>query len=645
MGDGAKEKADAALIDRESDATADGGASTAAAGQKGAENPWRKLSGAQGLQEVSDAWAPLMAEMLPGSDAIYVFSPGMDGGALRPIASWPHNRLPSRDGLGAAETAIARGAGVVRGAGPDGGAGPATIATPLTVGETTLGAAVLELSGADRERLRAAMRGLQWGAAWLRDALRADLARSERMRGTAVGHALHVVVAAAEHEGYAAACRSAATEMATRFSCDRAAVGWRSGGRSRVRAISHSAEFSKRMNLVRQIAASMDEAIDQRTVVQHPDPAADEAPAEAASVIATGAAAALARSQGAGHVLTAPLYAHDRYVGAITLERPEGQPFTTDEAVTIEAVATTLAPVLDEKRRNDRWLVVKLADVIAEHVRRLLGPGRTARKLLVAAALALSVFFYFAYDDYRVTADAAVEGAVQRTIASPFDGFIAQAPARAGDEFAEGDLLVRLDDRDLALERLRLLSERRRRRFEYEQAVAGRNRTEARIKQTQITQTEAQIELVDERIKRSRLVAPFDGLVVSGDLSQSLGAAVARGAPLLEVAPTAAYRVAMRVDERLVADVEVGQQGVLLVSALPNDPFRIEVSSITPVAEYRDGQTTFRIEATFLDETARLRPGMEGAAKIEIDRRRLIAIWTKPLIDWARLWSWRWLSW
>ena len=35
-------------------------------------------------------------------------------------------------------------------------------------------------------------------------------------------------------------------------------------------------------------------------------------------------------------------------------------------------------------------------------------------------------------------------------------------------------------------------------------------------------------------------------------------------------------------------------------------------------------------------------PGMEGAARVKIDDRRLIVIWTKPMMDWARVALWRW---
>ena len=67
------------------------------------------------------------------------------------------------------------------------------------------------------------------------------------------------------------------------------------------------------------------------------------------------------------------------------------------------------------------------------------------------------------------------------------------------------------------------------------------------------------------------------------------------------------------------------------------------VKQITPVSTAREGRNYFRVEADLQGSRERLRPGMEGVGKIEIDRRRLIWIWTHQVIDWLRLKLWSWL--
>lgn len=599
---------------------------------------WRKLTGADGVERTAEAWAPLAAGMIDGATATAVMlARGAAAGVLRPVALWPPTRLASSAMVAAAELAVRERRGVVQEVSP----GTVAVAAPLLLAAEDVaagGAVVAEVSAPDQPAVRLAMRQLQWAAAWMRDALRTEAMAVDRRRFAGAAAALHAVVTASERADFETASRAVATDLAIRFGCDRVAIGMRRFGRTRVRAISHTARFGRQQGLVRLLANAMDEAVDQRAVLRAP-------PAEGDVALATHATATLARQQGAGHVLVVPLYAVDRFVGAATFERPAAQPFAPEEVETLEAAVTTLAPVLEEKRRNDRWLVVQAFEAVGEHLRRLLGPGRLARKLWVASALLLVAFFYFATGPYRVTADAVVEGSIKRAMAAPFDGFVAEAPARAGDVVAAGALMVRLDDRDLALERLRIVTERRRRLLEYERAVADRDRAEARVRQIQIEQADAELALIDTQIARAALRAPFDAVVVQGDLSQSIGAAVSRGQVLIEVAPLDSYRVVLSVDERAIADVVVGQTGTLAVAALPDASFPIRIEKITPVAVYGGGRTTFEVEASIIEAADRLLPGMNGAGRIDIDERRLIAIWTRPLLDWIKVSSWRWLPW
>jgi hypothetical protein len=109
------------------------------------------------------------------------------------------------------------------------------------------------------------------------------------------------------------------------------------------------------------------------------------------------------------------------------------------------------------------------------------------------------------------------------------------------------------------------------------------------------------------------------------------------------VAPLEGYRVALLVDERDIAYVTSGQRGQLTVTSMPGERFAFTVNKVTPVNTAKEGRNFFRVEAKLDDAAkARLRPGMEGVGKIEIDERKYVWIWTRGLIDWLRLWLWSW---
>jgi hypothetical protein len=75
---------------------------------------------------------------------------------------------------------------------------------------------------------------------------------------------------------------------------------------------------------------------------------------------------------------------------------------------------------------------------------------------------------------------------------------------------------------------------------------------------------------------------------------------------------------------------------------MPGDVFPLVIDKITPVSTAKEGRNYFRVEAQLKDASERLRPGMEGVAKVNIDRRKLIWIWTHEAIDWIRLKLWAW---
>ena len=280
-----------------------------------------------------------------------------------------------------------------------------------------------------------------------------------------------------------------------------------------------------------------------------------------------------------------------------------------------------------------------LRDALARH----LGADRNLTRgvLIAVAALLLLVAVFPA--SHRVGARATLEGRMQRALVAGVEGYLAEAHARAGDLVRAGDVLARLDDGDLRLARRQRQSERAQLEKEYREALAARDRARASILRAQIEQAEAKLALVEEQLGRTKVVAPFDGIVLEGDLDQSLGSPVELGTVLYALAPLDGYRIVLEVDGRDVADVAPGQTGRLALSALPGRTLPLSVERITPVSTTEDGRHYFRVEAALEEPLEALRPGMEGVAKIEVGRRRLLWIWTHGLLDGLRLRLWTWL--
>jgi len=593
---------------------------------------WARLAQAHDAAAFTAQWLDIQCRLLEGVVRGVVVLRATEAASFAPIALWPEGIQGHPKLAAVVESALTDRRVVVHGAKrgmrrQD----PVFIAHPILVDDELYGAAALEVEGRSEAALQDLVQRLGWGIGWLEALARRKTFTSKARLVTA----LELIATSLQHERFQAAATAVATELATTLGCERAGIGFLKGKHIILRALSHSAAFGKKTNLVRALEAAMDEAADQLATVVYP--ARKGGPFQV-----TRAHAALLQQHGAGAACTIPLTAGGVVLGALVLERPVGEEFDARTVELCEHAALLVGPVLDVKRREDRWLAQKALDSLRAYARHLAGPRHVVLKVWSTIALAVLLFLVFAKGDYQVTADATLEGTVQRAIAVAIPGYVAEARARAGDVVRKGDLLAAIDDRDLRLERLKWVSQRAQRSSEYREALASHQRARVQVLGAQLEQAEAQLALIDEQLARTRLVAPFDAIVVKGDLSQSLGAPVERGNVLFELAPLDAYRVIMKVDERDVTDVAVGQGGQLALSSMPHDPLPLRVEKITPVSVAEEGRNYFRVEASAQGGLERLRPGMEGVGKIQVERRRLAWIWTRKIVHGMRMWIWSW---
>jgi RND family efflux transporter MFP subunit len=592
---------------------------------------WTRLAGAGDAASFAAAWLAIQCQMLPGIDqGVVVFDAAREG-ALAPIATWPEGVGLVSDLMEVAELALHHRQGAVRTFASAAGGQRDALAYPLIVDERLYGVAAIAAQHRGEGELPGIMRQLQWGCAWLELLVR---------RGATSGQlstVLDLAVTALTPPRFRAAATAVATALAAELDCERVAIGFTKGRQTRVCALSNSADFDLKSGLLRGLTAAMDEALDQQDMVVFP-----ESPERPPLIVR--AHAALLEQQGAGAVCTVPLTNGDQLVGAVTLERRVEQPFSHVELALCEQVAALIGPLLEAKRRDDRWIGFKLTDAARGGLAALLGAGHLGLKLGLLVTVLLSAFLSLAQGEFRVRAPATLEGLIQRSVTAPIDGYVATAPVRAGDIVTSGDLVMTLEDKDLRLERVRIATDREKLEREHSQSLAENDRAGARILGARIDQAQAQLRQVDEKLARTRVTAPFAGIVVSGDLTQSLGAPVSRGDVLFQVAPLDSYRVRLTVDEEDIPELRVGQAGRLALTGLPERTLPIRLTKITPVSKVEQGRNVFVVEAALEETPVALRPGMAGIGKIDIGRRNLAWIWTHRLVHWVRLWSWSWLG-
>lgn len=481
--------------------------------------------------------------------------------------------------------------------------------------------------------------GEPWPRGLLGGAPPAELALDGRTEANARGDALTLYAALLDADTIAIGAQRLAAVLAIQGHFDRVSVGLHEGGRTRLIATSQLDASQLPAELEALILGAMDEALDAGLTLACPAPD----PESPAPQFEQGQ---LQRHVG-GAVATVPLGVRGARLAAVCVERHRtvGDPaWPADALARLEQQLVLAAPAL-------RWLQAgtepgwrRLRRDALRGWAALRQPDRRARRqLLAAAALAFAFVALVPLDD-PVAGRARIEGAEQRVLSAPTDGFIKTAHVRPGDRVAAGAPLLDLLEADLRLEHDRWRSQLTQHENAYAAAMAGADRVAAATSVARIGEAQAQLALIDAQLTRSRLTAPFDGVVIDGDLSQSIGAPVRQGDTLLTLATTGRQRVIVQVDETDIARVTPGQPGHLSVSSLPWQRDALVIERIAPLAKAVDGRNVFEVEARLSAPRADLRPGLLGRADIVTGRAPLLWAWARHSLLRLRVALWAWLA-
>ena len=433
-------------------------------------------------------------------------------------------------------------------------------------------------------------------------------------------------------------------ELARTVGAARVAIGAFRRDTPRLLALSDGARDTLDRHSAEAIGAAMQECGDQAMTLS--------AGVVAGEIRGVDAATRRLRQFQQGGVIVVPLVAEQAVLGAVSVEfaprDPDPGKAAGDAGAELirlcEDMVVLAAPHLLALQAAERPFIERLG----ERWRRLTRPGALRRlklwQWLLIAFGCLLVLAAVVPTTVSIGAPARVEGAVERVIAAPVDGFIKSAAVRPGDLVTSAQIVAELIDRDLQLERSRHQAEITQHENALMAAMARSDRSEMMIHQARLGEARAQAALIDQQLDRIQMRAPIDGLIIHGDLTQMLGAPVAKGDVLMTVAPRHERRVIVEVDERDIELVRVGQSGRLSVAALPWDWTPITVRRITPMAQVVEGRNAFEVEAAVaagsLDE---LRPGLRGVARLVVGREPPLWTWSRRLRDHLQRFVWRWL--
>jgi multidrug resistance efflux pump len=361
-------------------------------------------------------------------------------------------------------------------------------------------------------------------------------------------------------------------------------------------------------------------------------------------LVQTPAHGLLLEELGARHLLTLPLARHDGAPVAALLLVFDGEQAPPEPAAVArlqQALAAQLPWLQTLQQQAQPWPARLLART-REHAARWLGPGRLGLKLssvLLALALLYSVFANW---EYRVSAGAQLATDSMRVLGAMFDGRVEEARVTAGDSVSEGQLLARLDTRELRQQESDAAAELKRHVAEADKARAAGALADLEVSTARAAQAQSRLARVGEQITQAEARAPFAGVVVEGARQELQGAPVRKGDKLYRVARVEGLYATLQVGERDAARVKLGATGELVLLARPEERMALKVVSVVPVAQTKGTEGNhFLVRAEITGTPAAWwRPGMSGNARIDAGSEPVIWILTHRIVDTMRLWLW-----
>lgn len=451
-------------------------------------------------------------------------------------------------------------------------------------------------------------------------------------RALRIGAVLELLSKALNRSRFRTASVAVVNELARLLDCQRVSLGLRGVRSLHVCAISGTVDIERRQQSVKALEAAMQEALDLKTLVVHPLPGARPATTSFMH-------AALAKTTGGNAICTIPLLVRGSAVGALLFERQEG--FDAGFLESAKDAACFVGPVLEMQYRVSRPLASLLLARRERFLNRVSRSPLSGKELaalgFVAALLVAAVWPV----TLRVSSPARVEGAGQQVVSAPVDGYIKSVEHWPGERVESGQLLITLDDADLlqSLEKWRVEQVQLDR--EYRAALSQDDAAAIVVARARLAQATGQFEQAGRELLRSQLVAPIDGVLVSGDLHEAVGMPVKRGQELLTVAPEGAYRIVAEIDEQDIGMITVGQSGNVVFAAMADQYLPVSVARISPVARTLDRRNMFEVDGEMTEAGVSLYHGLTGVARIDIDQRMLVSvIWLRVKQRLQRL-TWR----
>jgi hypothetical protein len=341
-------------------------------------------------------------------------------------------------------------------------------------------------------------------------------------------------------------------------------------------------------------------------------------------------------------VASIPLQVNEKIVAVLSLRHGPGHNFTQEQLEKVRELATPLIPGALLLDRADRKLVDHAKTAVIDWGLKQLSQDTWARRIAIGVALACLSLIVLGKQTYMLTLPCTIAPADEREISAPFEGVIEATLVRPGDRVEEGQVLARLDTRQLKLDLNKAKADYHAASIESIQGASEGDLQKLAIGKAKADAAKSLAQKIERNLQLSEVRAPCKGTILSGDLDKRIGESVPMGESLFRFAAADKWKIVIDSPEFATSLIDLGQKGTFATVARPLVSLNVEVNHLRTHAEVRDGKNVFLSEAVVGGESPDwLRSGMQGTTRIDVGRHPIYWVWLHRVIDQVRLRLWK----
>jgi RND family efflux transporter MFP subunit len=264
------------------------------------------------------------------------------------------------------------------------------------------------------------------------------------------------------------------------------------------------------------------------------------------------------------------------------------------------------------------------------------------RRLVIGLAAAVGLFLIFCPLPMRVAGDAVVASARSAQVQAGVDGVVKNVFIREGNFVRQGVVLAELEDWNYRADLADAQAKYAEAMATMNRALAQNDGTLAGTERVKVDYFKSELARARERLERTSIRAPFDGIVTTAQVRNSVGRRLMHGDTFAEIIETSPVTADVAIPEEDATLLRSGETAAIKLESFPLETFRGDVTVISPQSQVESERRVFMARVKVLNADGAIRPGMQGRGKVFVGWHpagyvllRGAAMWL-----WSKLWSW-----